>query len=181
MSGWLIALIIVGAVIVIISVIIAVVHERLTIRRSVAVNAFAFVEAQLSRRHALAEELSKRVPGKSGAELGEVLATAAAATEKAAETPHEVDVLNAAMAGETALAAAVSTAIQQVGDDATELREAIDDAEEHLAFATTTFNWAVDAYNRSRKRFPGRGFARLIGFRIAETWSARPDEVSHGG
>lgn len=181
MSGWLIALIVVGAVIVIFSVIVAVVHERLTIRRSVAINAFAFVEAQLHQRHALAEELLKAAPEEAAATLGAALEQARASAEATAETPQDGDCIKTACAAQDALAAAAAPVIESAaGEKAEEIREGIEEAEEHLSFATATFNWAVDAYNRSRKRFPGRGFARLFGFRMAGTWGEPGSGVGHG-
>lgn len=181
MSGWLIALIILGALIVIFSIIVAVVHERLTIRRSVTINAFAFVEAQLNRRHSLTEELLKMTPDEAAAALGDALEGARFAAVTAAETPQNGDVIRRAQAAEIALEGAVASVLEAAGEKATDLREGLQDVGEHLTFAAGTFDWAVEAYNRSRKRFPGRGFARLFGFRIAGTWAPAKSEVAHGG
>ncbi len=178
MSGMLLGIVIVVAVIVLAGIGGAAVYNRLVTLRQRYLNAFAQIDVQLKRRHDLIPNLVVSVMGYMAHErqtLEAVIAArnvAAGAVAIAAADPRNAAAIASAAGAENTLVGAlaqfrvVSEAYPNLKADrgVTQLMEELTSTENRVGFARQADNDAVMEYNASRLRFPAVTIAGPMGF-----------------
>jgi LemA protein len=178
MSGTLLGMVIVVAVVVLACIGGAAVYNRLVTLRQRYLNAFAQIDVQLKRRHDLIPNLVEAVKGYMAHErqtLEAVIAArnvAAGAVATAAADPRNAAAIASAAGAENALVGAlaqfrvVSEAYPNLKADrgVTQLMEELTSTENRVGFARQAYNDAVMEYNAARLRFPAITIAGPMGF-----------------
>jgi LemA protein len=181
MSTAVIALLVVGGVIVLITIILAVyavgVYNRLVTLRNRFKNAFAQIEVQLKRRHDLIPNLVETVKGYMSHEketLDAVVQARAAAVsglEAAKQDPTSDAAMKQLSGAEGALTGALSRLMVvaeaypdlKATQNMQQLTEELTTTENKVAFARQAYNDAATAYNTYRQTFPPVLLAGVFG------------------
>lgn len=168
----------------------ALLYNRLTTLRNRWRNAFAQIDVQLARRHALIPSLVETVKGYARHEQAtfEAVATArsaATAAVRAAEgRAGERDAMQQLGAAEAGLNQSLARLLRVVeaypelkaGENTVRLMDELTTTENRIAFARQHFNDSVMHYNTARERVPANLVAALAGFREATLLEIREAE-----
>lgn len=169
--------IIVG-VIVLATLILVSLYNRLVLLRNRFKNAFAQIDVQLKRRYDLIPNLVETAKAYLKHEretLENVIRArnvAAGAVQRAAANPAESGAIQSLVNAESSLAGAMSrlmVTVEQYPDlkanqTMAQLMEELSSSENRISFARQAYNDAVMAYNTGRETFPAVLFANSMGF-----------------
>jgi LemA protein len=176
MSGIVLALVAIGAVVVV-GAIVTGIFNRLVTYRNRYKNAFSQIEVQLKRRHDLIPNLVETVKGylkHERATLEAVIAArnqAAGGLQRAARDPGDAEAIKNLAAAEGALTGAVGRIFAlaesypdlKANQNMMQLTEELRSTENRVAFARQAFNDSVTAYNTYKQTFPAVIFAGMFG------------------
>jgi LemA protein len=190
MSGVLMTLIGVGAVILVLLLWIAAVYNGLVVGRNRYKNAFAQIDVQLQRRHDLIPNLIECVKGYMAHEKGTLEAVvqartnAYAASQKAAANPGDPQAMKELSQAEAQMGGALGRLIAvaesypdlKANQNMMSLQEELTSTENKIGFARQAFNDAVTGFNNQRQVFPTVVVANLLGFTEAALLEAVPTD-----
>ena len=182
MPGWAIALIIVGAVLLLLILWMVSVYNGLVVGRNRYKNAFAQIDVQLKRRYDLIPNLVECVKGYMGHEKDTLEAvikarnSAFSAGQKAAANPGDPDAMKELNQAEAQLGGALGRLIAlseaypdlKANQNMLALQEELTSTENKVAFARQAFNDAVTTYNTEIQKFPNNVLAGMTGFTPAQ-------------
>lgn len=194
MSTTLIVVLVIVAMLVAGSVMLATTYNRLVTLRQRFMNAFSQIDVQLKRRHDLIPNLVETVKGYMAHEratLEEVIRARNAAVSAAGSSginPRDAAAIQSIAGAENALTAALgrmmvlSENYPQLKADQTTARlmEELSSTENRVAFARQAYNDSVMQYNTARQSFPTNVIAPMFGFTEAKLFQlddARQREV----
>lgn len=175
--GWLILVLIVGAVLFAISI-----YNRLVAARNRYKNAFAQIDVQLTRRHDLIPNLVEVAKGYMSHERETLQAVIEARTmavnglKRAAKDPTDASAMQDLAQAEQQLTGALGR-LFAVAEDYPELKanenmmqlsEELTTTENKVAFSRQAYNDSVMDYNILRESFPNNLFAGWFNFQQAE-------------
>jgi LemA protein len=177
MTSTLIAVIVVGALFVLLVGMAVGIFNKLVRYKNRYKNAFAQIEVQLKRRYDLIPNLVETAKGYMKHEretLEAVIAArnqAASGLQKAALDPTNAEAIKGLMGAEGALTGAMGRlfAVMEAYPDLKanqnmkQLSEELTSTENKVAFSRQAFNDAVTAYNTYRQTFPPTFFAGMFG------------------
>ncbi|MHC5002141.1 MAG: LemA family protein [Planctomycetota bacterium] len=181
LGAGVIAVIVVGAVGVLLLLAGIAIYNRLVTLRNRLRNAFAQIDVQLKRRYDLIPNLVETAKGYLKHEretLEAVIAArgkAVSAEQAASARPEDAGAIQRLAGAETALRGALGrllVVVERYPDlkaDQTmlQLSEELSSTENKIAFARQAYNDAVNTYNTYRQTFPPVLFAGALGFRDA--------------
>ena len=191
MSGAMIGLLIVAAVVVVLVLWAVGIYNQLITRRNRFKNAFSQVEVQLRRRHDLIPNLVETAKGYIKHERGTLEAViaarnaASAANVRAAQSPGDAAAMKELSGAETALTGtlgrlfALAEAYPDLKANTTmmTLMEELTSTENKVAFARQAYNDSVMTYNTQRETFPTNLIAGPFNFGPAELFVIeKPEE-----
>jgi len=182
LAGWVIALIVVGALALILIFWGVGIYNTLVSLRNRLKNAFAQIDVQLKRRYDLIPNLVETAKAYMGHERETLEAVIAArnqavtAEKRAASSPEDGVAMRALAGAEGALTGALGRlfAVMEAYPDLKanqnmmQLSEELTSTENRVAFARQSFNDSVNGYNTYKQSFPQVIFAGMFGFRDAE-------------
>ena len=171
------ALITIGAVVVVIIVTVVGVFNKLVTLKNRFQNAFAQIEVQLKRRYDLIPNLVETVKGYMAHEretLDAVIQArnqAVSGLQAAAGDPGDPDAIQKLATAEGALGGAMGRLFAlaeaypdlKASENMKQLTEELTSTENKVSFARQAFNDAVTAYNIYKQRFPGVIFVGMFG------------------
>ena len=177
MSGWILLILIVGAVVFAISV-----YNRLVASRNRFKNAFAQIDVQLTRRHDLIPNLVETAKGYMAHEKDTLEAVTKARTaavaglKEAAKDPSDPAAMKALAEAEQGLSGALGRLFAlsesypdlKANENMMQLSEELTTTENKVAFARQAYNDSVMDYNTLRESFPNNFFAGWFNFAPAE-------------
>jgi LemA protein len=172
------ALIIAGAIVVVLIVLVIGIYNKLVALRNRFKNAFAQIDVQLKRRYDLIPNLVETAKGymKHEKETLEAVVQArnqaASAGQQAAANPGDPQAMQSLGTAEGALTGALGRLMLLVEDypdlkanqNMMALQEELTSTENKVAFSRQAYNDAVTRYNTSRETFPAVIFAGMLGF-----------------
>ena len=175
--GWIILIIIVGAVLFAVSI-----YNRLIAGRNRYKNAFAQIDVQLTRRHDLIPNLVETAKGymKHERETFEAVINARNAAvsglQAAAADPSDPEAMKKLAAAEQGLSGALGRLFAlseaypdlKANENMMQLSEELTTTENKVAFARQAYNDSVMDYNNLREQFPNNFFAAWFSFRPGE-------------
>mgnify|MGYP002831167491 FL=1 len=167
------------------------IYNRLVTLRNRFKNAFAQIDVQLNRRYDLIPNLVETAKGylKHERETLEAVIQArnqaAQAASTAASDPSSPGALQALAGAETALtgtlgrffALSESYPDLKANSNMMQLNEELTSTENKVSFARQAFNDAVTSYNTQREVFPSNVFAGMFGFKEAELFEVKDEAV----
>ena len=170
MSTTLVVTIVVAAIVILGSLVLATIYNRLVTLRQRNLNAFSQIDVQLKRRHDLIPNLVETVKGYMAHEratLEEVIRA-----RNAAVTAGGTGAVPTIAAAENTLTAALGRMMvlsesypQLKADQSTaRLMEELSSTENRVAFARQAYNDSVMQYNTTRQTFPTAIIAPMFGF-----------------
>ena len=182
MPGWAIALIVVGAVLLLLIVWMVSVYNGLVVSRNRYKNAFAQIDVQLKRRYDLIPNLVECVKGYMAHEKGALEAviqarnSALSASQAAAANPGATGTMAQLGQAESQLGGALGRLFAlaeaypdlKANQNMLALQEELTSTENKVSFARQAFNDAVLAFNNQRAVFPAVIVANLFGFTEAQ-------------
>jgi LemA protein len=177
MSGWILLILIVGAVVFAISI-----YNRLVASRNRFKNAFAQIDVQLTRRHDLIPNLVETAKGYMAHEKDTLEAVIKARTaavsglKEAAKDPSNPAAMKALAEAEQGLSGALGRLFAlsesypdlKANENMMQLSEELTTTENKVAFARQAYNDSVMDYNTLRESFPNNFFAGWFNFAPAE-------------
>lgn len=177
----MIAGIVVAVVLVVISVVVVGIYNKLVTLRNRYKNAFSQIDVQLKRRYDLIPNLVETAKAymKHESETLEAVVQArnqaAAANEKAAANPADAGAMQGLMGAESALTGALGRLLVTVerypdlkaNQNMSQLMEELTSTENKVAFARQAYNDSVTSYNTTRETFPNVLVAGPLGFQQA--------------
>jgi LemA protein len=177
MSGWILLILIVGAVVFAISI-----YNRLVASRNRFKNAFAQIDVQLTRRHDLIPNLVETAKGYMAHEKDTLEAVikartaAVAGLKEAAKDPSDPAAMKALAEAEQGLSGALGRLFAlsesypdlKANENMRQLSEELTTTENKVAFARQAYNDSVMDYNTLRESFPNNFFAGWFNFAPAE-------------
>jgi LemA protein len=177
MSGWILLILIVGAVVFAISI-----YNRLVASRNRFKNAFAQIDVQLTRRHDLIPNLVETAKGYMAHEKDTLEAVikartaAVAGLKEAAKDPSDPAAMKALAEAEQGLSGALGRLFAlsesypdlKANENMMQLSEELTTTENKVAFARQAYNDSVMDYNTLRESFPNNFFAGWFNFAPAE-------------
>ena len=177
LSGAWIALIAVGAVVLLLAMYAVGVYNTLVKLRNRLENAFAQIEVQLKRRYDLIPNLVETVKGYMGHEKGTLEAVinarnqAVGAVKAAAAAPGDAAAMTALAGAEQAVGASLGRLFAlaeaypdlKANQNMAQLTEELTTTENKVAFARQAYNDSATEYNTYRQTFPPIIFAGLLG------------------
>ncbi len=177
MSGWILLILIVGAVVFAISI-----YNRLVASRNRFKNAFAQIDVQLTRRHDLIPNLVETAKGYMAHEKDTLEAVIKARTaavsglKEAAKDPSDPAAMKALAEAEQGLSGALGRLFAlsesypdlKANENMMQLSEELTTTENKVAFARQAYNDSVMDYNTLRESFPNNFFAGWFNFAPAE-------------
>lgn len=190
MSGLIIGLLIVGAIVLVLLWVMGA-FNRLVGLRNRFKNAFAQIDVQLKRRYDLIPNLVETAKGYLKHERGTLEAViaarnaASAAGARAAQSPGDASAMKELSGAESALSGvlgrffALAEAYPDLKANTTmlNLMEELTSTENKVAFARQSYNDAVMSYNTVRETFPSNIVAGMFNFAAAELFVVdRPEE-----
>jgi LemA protein len=156
-----------------------VVFNRLIALRNQVHTAWADIDVQLTRRHALVPQLVAAVRGYTSHERGVLEAvTELRAQALALESPARLGEIETALHEAVGRLLALREAYPELkaSDQFLQLQRDLVEVEEHLQFARRFYNGAVRDYHTALQRVPDLLVARLFGFAEGEFFQAGADE-----
>jgi LemA protein len=176
------AILVLLALVVVVIAVVAGIYNRLVTLRNRFKNAFAQIEVQLKRRYDLIPNLVETAKGymKHERETLEAVITArnqaAAASQKAAQTPGDPSAIKGLMGAEATLTGALGRLFAlaeaypdlKANQNMAQLMEELTSTENKIAFSRQAYNDAVTLYNTSRETFPNVMVANAMGFAEAQ-------------
>ena len=167
------------------------IYNRLVTLRNRFKNAFAQIDVQLNRRYDLIPNLVETAKGylKHERETLEAVTQArnqaAQAASTAASDPSSPGALQALAGAETALtgtlgrffALSESYPDLKANSNMMQLNEELTSTENKVSFARQAFNDAVTTFNTQREVFPSNVFAGMFGFKEAELFEVKDEAV----
>jgi LemA protein len=188
MPAWVIALIVAGAVLLLLVLWLVGVYNKLVVSRNRYRNSFAQIDVQLKRRYDLIPNLVEAVKGYMGHERETLEAVIQArnlaytAGQKAAAQPgdpkamKELNQAEAQLGGALGRLLAVSEAYPDLkaNQNMLALQEELTSTENKISFARQAFNDAVTTYNNQRQQFPAVMVAGMFGFTEAALLEVEP-------
>ncbi len=177
MSAAVIALLVVGAIVVLALMFGVSIYNQLVVLRNRLENAFSQIEVQLKRRYDLIPNLVEAVKGYMAHERGTLEAVISArnqamgAVKAAAAKPGDPSAMNELAAAENSLGGALSRLMMvaeaypdlKANQNMAQLTEELKSTENKVAFARQAYNDSVMQYNTYRQSFPPVIFAGLFG------------------
>lgn len=177
MTGWILLILIVGAVVFAISI-----YNRLVASRNRFKNAFAQIDVQLTRRHDLIPNLVETAKGYMAHEKDTLEAVINARTaavsglKEAAKDPTDPAAMKALAEAEQGLSGALGRLFAlsesypdlKANENMMQLSEELTTTENKVAFARQAYNDSVMDYNTLRESFPNNFFAGWFNFAPAE-------------
>jgi LemA protein len=168
--------------VVVVVAVVAGIYNRLVTLRNRFKNAFAQIDVQLKRRYDLIPNLVETAKAymKHERETLEAVITArnqaAAANQKAAQTPGDPGAIKGLMGAEATLTGALGRLFAlaeaypdlKANENMAQLMEELTSTENKVAFARQAYNDAVTSYNTSRETFPNVIIANAMGFTEAQ-------------
>ena len=175
--GFLIALIVLGAIVLLIAVFTVGIYNRLVTLKNRYTNAFAQIEVQLKRRYDLIPNLVETAKGYMAHERDTLEAVIAARNQAmaglsaAASSPGSADAMKELAGAEGMLSGALSrmsVVVEQYPDlkanqNMMQLSEELTSTENKVAFSRQAFNDAVTGYNTYKQSFPPVMLAGMFG------------------
>ena len=175
--GWILLILIVGAVVLAISI-----YNRLVASRNRFKNAFAQIDVQLTRRHDLIPNLVETAKGYMAHEKDTLEAVINARTaavsglKEAAKDPSDPAAMKALAEAEQGLSGALGRLFAlsesypdlKANENMMQLSEELTTTENKVAFARQSYNDSVMDYNTLRESFPANFFAGWFNFAPAE-------------
>ncbi len=177
MGGWIILAIIVGVIFFVITI-----YNRLVAGRNRFKNAFAQIDVQLTRRHALIPNLVETAKGYMSHEKETLEAVvnarnmAVAGLKAAAKDPSDPEAMKQLASAEQGLSGALGRLFAlseaypdlKANQNMMQLSEELTTTENKVAFARQAYNDAVMSYNTLRESFPSNQLAARFNFQAAE-------------
>ncbi|MDP1569592.1 MAG: LemA family protein [Vicinamibacterales bacterium] len=154
-------------------------YNRLVHLRNQVQTAWADIDVQLTRRHALVPQLVAAVRGYTGHERGVLEAvTELRAQALAVSSPARLGEVESSLAQAVSRLLALKEAYPdlQASDQFLQLQRDLVEVEEHLQFARRFYNGAVRDYHTALQRIPDLVVARAGGFAEREFFQAGDDE-----
>jgi LemA protein len=182
MEPWVIALIVGGAVLVLLILWLVSVYNGLVVDRNRYKNSFAQIDVQLKRRYDLIPNLVESVKGYMAHEKDTLEAvirarnSAYTAGQKAADNPGDPAAMKALGQAEGQLSGALGRLMMlseaypdlKANTNMLALQEELSSTENKIGFARQAFNDAVTAFNNRRSVFPTVVVAGMFGFPEAQ-------------
>lgn len=183
--------IIVLVVVVLLTLVVAGIYNKLVSFRNRFKNAFAQIDVQLKRRYDLIPNLVETAKAYMSHEretLEAVIAArnqAASANEKAAANPSDAGAMQGLMGAEALLGGAMGKLLVTVerypelkaSQNMSQLMEELTSTENKIAFARQAYNDSVMTYNTARETFPNVMLAGPLGFQTAVLFEVKSEEV----
>ena len=193
MTGTIITLIIVGAVLAglfLLAIIVVGMYNKLITLRNRFKNAFAQIDVQLKRRYDLIPNLVETAKGYMAHERDTLEAViqarnqAASAGQKAAKDPGDAAGMQGLMGAETALTGAMGRMFAlmesypdlKANENMKQLMEELTSTENKVAFSRQAFNDSVTTYNTARETFPTALIAGTFNFTEAQLFEIQEAE-----
>jgi LemA protein len=176
--GWLIPLVIVGALVLLVVLPLAGSYNSMVDREETVERSFADLDAQLQRRNDLIPNLVAAVRGalqQEQAVFGEI--ARARADLAGAETPEETfEASNEVSSALSRLLVIVEAYPQlQSNENVRDLQVQLEGTENRIAQGRRDYNGVVTDYNRSIRRFPRSLLAGMFGFDRKPLFEADPE------
>jgi len=187
----LIALLVIGAIVVIVALVLITLYNRLVTLRNRYKNAFSQIDVQLTRRNDLIPNLVEVAKGYMNHEKSTLEAViqarnqAVSAGQRAAANPGDAAAMTALSGAEGALGGALGRlfALSEAYPDLKAntnmlaLQEELSSTENKIAFSRQGYNDSVMAYNTQRETFPTVLVAGMFGFQEAQLFEVESPEV----
>jgi LemA protein len=184
MPPYVIALIVAGAILLLLILWIVSVYNGLVVSRNQYKNAFSQIDVQLKRRYDLIPNLVEAVKGYMAHEKGTLEAViqarnaAVTAGQKAAGNPGDPEAMGALNAAEGQLNGALSKLFAlteaypdlKANQNMLSLQEELTSTENKVSFSRQAYNDAVMSFNNKRQVFPAVMVANLFGFTEAKSF-----------
>ena len=154
------------------------VYNRLVHLRNQVQTAWADIDVQLTRRHALVPQLVSAVRGYAGHERSVLeTVTELRAQALAATTPARLGDVEASLGSALTRLLALREAYPDLkaSDQFLQLQSELVEVEEHLQYARRFYNGAVRDYHTAMQRLPDVLIARAFGFTEREFFQADAD------
>ncbi|WP_027087547.1 LemA family protein [Cohnella panacarvi] len=177
MKGSMKALLIVGAIVVVIILAAVSSYNKLVSADTAADNAFASIDTQLQRREDVIPNLVNTVKGYAAHEKEVFTAIADARSKLAgATTPEQVSDANAELESALSRLLVIVENYPTLKADAqfTRLMDELAGTENRIAVARQDYNNAVTSYNTRIRKFPSSIFAGMFGFEKKALFKAKP-------
>jgi len=193
MTGWLIALIIVGVFIILFAILIGIgvkMYNRLVTLRNRFQNAFSQIDVQLKRRHNLIPNLVETAKGYMSHEketlenVTQARASAQQAQQQASQNPGDPQSMQNLGAAEAGLGGALGRLFAvmesypdlKANQNVMQVQEELTSTENKIAFSRQAYNDAVMQYNTAREKFPTSAIAGSFNFGEAEYFEIEEPE-----
>ena len=187
----LMALIVIGAIVLIVALMLITLYNRLVTLRNRYKNAFSQIDVQLTRRNDLIPNLVEVAKGYMSHEKGTLEAViqarnqAVSAGQRAAANPGDAAAMTALNGAEGALGGALGRlfALSEAYPDLKAntnmlaLQEELSSTENKIAFSRQAYNDSVMQYNTQRETFPTVMVAGMFGFQEAQLFEVESPEV----
>lgn len=187
----LMALIVIGAIVLIVALLLITLYNRLVTLRNRYKNAFSQIDVQLTRRNDLIPNLVEVAKGYMSHEKGTLEAViqarnqAVSAGQRAAANPGDAASMTALNGAEGVLGSALGRlfALSEAYPDLKAntnmlaLQEELSSTENKIAFSRQAYNDSVMQYNTQRETFPTVMVAGMFGFQEAQLFEVESPEV----
>lgn len=194
MSSGIITLIVIAAIVVVLILWVIGIYNRLVALRNQFKNAFAQIDVQLRRRYDLIPNLVETAKGYMKHEretLERVVQArnqAMSANKAAAADPANPQAMKNLVGAEGALTGALGRLFAlsenypdlKANQNMLQVQEELTSTENKVAFARQAYNDAVMIYNTAKEVFPAVMFAAVMGFKGAELFEVKSEEVREG-
>jgi LemA protein len=185
MTGWLVALIVILAFLLVIGILVGVVvkmYNRLVTLRNRFQNAYSQIDVQLKRRHDLIPNLVETAKGYMSHEketlenVTQARANAQQAQQQASQNPGDPKSMQQLGQAEAGLGGALGRLFAvmesypdlKANQNVMQVQEELTSTENKIAFARQAYNDAVMGYNTAREKFPTSIIAGTFNFNEAE-------------
>ena len=169
-----IAVVVVGAIVVVLGLFLIVTYNGLVSRRNQVKNAWSQIDVQLKRRHDLIPNLVNAVRGYMDFEqrvlerVTSARAAAIAAGDNVAQRSAAENQLTSALRSVFAVSEAYPEL--RASENMQQLQEELSSTENRVAYSRQHYNDAVMAYNTARETFPAVLVSTPLGFSPAELY-----------
>ena len=191
MSSSSIALLVIGAIVVVVIMAVIGIYNTLVALRNRYKNAYAQIDVQLKRRYDLIPNLVETAKGYLKHESGTLQAVtearniAYAASKAAASNPGDATAMKSLASAEAGLGGTLSRLMMvseaypdlKANQNMMQLTEELTSTENKISFARQAYNDSVMSYNTDREVFPSNLIANMFNFIAAELFVIeKPEE-----
>ncbi|MBX3412025.1 MAG: LemA family protein [Pirellulales bacterium] len=191
LGAGLMALLVIGAIVLIGALLLITLYNRLVTLRNRYKNAFSQIDVQLTRRNDLIPNLVEVAKGYMNHEKSTLEAViqarnqAVSAGQRAAANPGDAAAMTALSGAEGALGSALGRLFAlseaypdlKANQNMLALQEELSSTENKIAFARQAYNDSVMQYNTQRETFPTVLVAGMFGFQEAQLFEVESPEV----